>query len=135
MKNKGGTKFYQNFYLVLMGFFCRFDVKTANELKKTALMLGYQLRIHLTFIGLDFLQCTEWRKRRRSGAKSAELNVRDRLGSKVHLSPDKKERKSCKKELDTSVESIEDILARMKKKNKKRMKRLQEIERDKLLHS
>jgi len=75
------------------------------------------------------------RKRRRSGAKSAEMNVRDRLGSKVHLSPDKKERKSSKKELDTSVESNEDILARMKKKNKKRMKRLQEIERDKLLHS
>ena len=27
--------------------------------------------------------------------------MRDRLGSKVHLSPDKKERKSSKKELDT----------------------------------
>jgi len=75
------------------------------------------------------------RKRRRSGAKSAEMNVRDRLGSKVNLSPDKKEKKSRKKDLDTSVESNEDILARMKKKNKKRMKRLQEIERDKLLHS
>jgi len=63
------------------------------------------------------------------------MNVRDRLGSKVNLSPDKKEKKSRKKDLDTSVESNEDILARMKKKNKKRMKRLQEIERDKLLHS